>query len=281
MRLLSETESWLRTTRITPRALAGLNELPRDERAATLSILAIPFRQNRTEKMAQRKDIALWRVRVNRDVRLTFRLEDGFPLVLHIGRHQPSDDFVERYREADEFSESLEEVESMKSATKIARVSMNGNSASSLMNETTLGNELIRILGEIAGRTAGQEQQASGDLALDEVDRINAEMKELADQVAQLTLEREESLEIGSVTPVNVTGCQRQQHELQVELLGCLSRLDELTRRLSHARSDLQAQMNAMLDQVASLTEDVAWLKEQQRQRQNGWLQRLFRTWWR
>src|SRR5262245_259204 len=129
MRLISESDTWLHSTRITPRALAGLDDLPRDERDAALAVLVAPFRPNRTEKMTQRRDIDLWRVRVNRDVRVTYRLEDGCPLVLHVGRHQDSDDFVQRYRESEEPSQSLEEVESMKTATKISRVSMNGNTA--------------------------------------------------------------------------------------------------------------------------------------------------------
>src|SRR5262245_14674245 len=89
MRLVTEEDSWLATTRITPRAVDGLSELPHDEREAVLDVLRAPFRPNRTERMVTQRD--LWRVRVNRDVRITYRLEDSVPLVLHIGRHRASD----------------------------------------------------------------------------------------------------------------------------------------------------------------------------------------------
>ena len=79
MRLTSEAETWRRTTRMTARALEGLAELPRDERDAAVEVLREPFFHLRPHKMAQRKDLDLWRVRVNRDVRITYTLQTAAP----------------------------------------------------------------------------------------------------------------------------------------------------------------------------------------------------------
>src|SRR5947209_4977218 len=106
--------SWLSNTRITPRAEKGADELPAPERQAVLETLSNPFRPARTEKMRQRRDIDLWRVRVTRDVRITYRPVGGEPLVLHVGRHADSDSFVSNYELKNESSVPLEASSLMK-----------------------------------------------------------------------------------------------------------------------------------------------------------------------
>jgi hypothetical protein len=260
-------------------------------------VLSTPFRPNRTDKMSQRRDIDLWRVRVNRDVRITFRIEDGYPVILHVGRHECSDAFVARYREADEPSQPLEEVELMKTASKITRVSIDG-SAALAMAVPSPGDELVRLLTALMSQVVRQDQQAGKELVLDEVARLTGLVKELEDQVAQMLLDREDDDETGKVQALldeahaelarargapsgDAARLSDEQHELRQSLVGCQGRLDEQGRRLGHARSDLQAQLNALMERVEALAEDVAWLKEKEVERQKGWLRRLFRGWWR
>jgi hypothetical protein len=302
MRLVTEEDNWLATTRITPRAVDGLSELPHDEREATLDVLRSPFRSNRTEKMVTQRD--LWRVRVNRDVRITYRVEDSVPLVLHIGRHRVSDSFVARYQSRDEISQPLAEIEIMKNSCKNTPVVMtNGTAALALERPRPLADELSRVLSALVGQAVRDEQTTSQDLALDELDRLGAALRELEDQLAAVTLEQENMAQMPArlrdmdralveqrrqleaaladrerrrATSDDLERLLAEQHELRLEVSAACTQIEEQVRRSQAARSDLQAQLNGLSAQVAALAGVVEQMRAEQAARSRGWLAWLF-----
>jgi hypothetical protein len=138
----------------------------------------------------------------------------------------------------------------------------------------------------VTGQAVRQDQQAGRDLVLDEVDRLAGLVRRLEDEVALLTLEREEDEVVHAapspcVEAEDMTRLLAEQHELRQGLVGCEGRLDEQGRLLGHVKQDVQAQINALTDRVTALAEGVSWLRGKEEERQNGWLRRLFRGWWR
>ena len=291
MRLTSEAETWRRTTRMTGRALEGLAELPRDERDAAVEVLREPFFHLRPHKMAQRKDLDLWRVRVNRDVRITYVVQAGCPLILHVGRHAASDSFVARCGEPEDAGVPLEESELMKTATRPARPSVNG--AAQAAAPAALADDLLRVMSVLVSHAVSRDERADNELALEGVLALTVAVDEMREQLTQLALEREDDR--GAVEKVQALVKERSpmerngqesdavrrlmedQHELRRGLTSCRGQVDEQARRSAHGRSDVQAQINELSARVTALSADVAWLVAKERQREQGWLKRLWR----
>lgn len=282
----TQTDDWLRKTRITARAAEGIEELPASERSATLELLAGPFFHHHPHKMALRKDVALWRVRVNRDVRVTYTLREGNPLILHVGRHRASDRFVTHCTEPDDAGIPLEVYVPMKAElTAPSRMTVNGSPHS---ETPPLAEDLMRVLGALVKETVHREDEAGSELALEATVRLDEALKALREQVAEIAQNREEIVERVEIireepgVPVDeVIRLRAEQHELHQHLVECQGRAEEQARRLGFARSDLQAQLNEMRETVEILTGEVALLRTLEEERQNTWLKRLWRRWFR
>jgi hypothetical protein len=233
-------EDWLKSTRITPRAEKGTEALPAAERESVIATLRQPFRQDRTAKMRQRRDIDLWRVRVTRDVRLTYRRQEGQPLILHVGRHADADSFVTHYEAKNETSHSLEDSPLMKPlhANELLARS-NGKPAQSSAALMAHGDQLLLAISTVVRHFIGTEVENGCQLAVEEVERLGSQVQQQDEQAGQLAV---------------------AQQRLTAQVDRVAQRQDSLEDRLAR----LEEQAGALPGRIAGIHQSVMEVRSEQ-----------------
>jgi len=284
---------------MTSRAEKGAGELPTDERNLVAGILAVPFLRTQTTKMTSRKDIDLWRVDANRDVRITYRVDAaGAPLIIHIGRHADSDSFVNKYKIRQEQSYPIAQsslLKDHKPATPPAPAAATEVPEPVLAapvpqpQAPSLTEKLGTALSEVVHQFVKIETSHTAELALQEADRLgqrftrqSAEHERLRQEQSQqqtaLNAVREEVARAGEriggldaaqqTAREQVTELHRGQHELskQIETLAVwqqehAEQFEAISAQLGILAGQQQRQGNALRMLMAGTGRDFEQLQ--------------------